>query len=116
MLLCYKHLLGLSLLALLAPQGSHGQANLRRCYACRSRGEKGDCRDSFIRPQLAPTDLKEGEEAGSTSGIIAAQSYNQMHWTTNVNDTGYKKHGLIGMSRAVQFHSPKPIFQRHCSN
>ena len=45
--------------------------------------------------------------AGSNSGILAAQSYNQMHWTTNVNDTGYKKHGLIGMSRAAQFLSPK---------
>ena len=24
---------------------------LRRCYSCRSRGEKGDCRDTFIRPK-----------------------------------------------------------------
>merc|ERR1711881_185876 len=25
--------------------------SLRRCYSCRSRGEKGDCRDPFWRPQ-----------------------------------------------------------------
>ena len=24
--------------------------SLRRCYSCRSRGEKGDCRDPFKRP------------------------------------------------------------------
>ena len=36
--------------------GASGQANLRRCYTCRSRGEKGDCRDTFIRP-TPPLDL-----------------------------------------------------------
>ena len=70
MLLCYKHILGLCLLSiLLGPQGSRGQANLRRCFTCRSRGEKGDCRDSFIRPQPPPTELKEGEEAPYVSVV-----------------------------------------------
>ena len=27
--------------------------SLRRCYSCRSRGEKGDCRDPFRRPQTS---------------------------------------------------------------
>ena len=30
--------------------------------------------------------------AGVTTGIIAAQSYNQMHWSIGP-ETGYKKHG-----------------------
>ena len=34
--------------------------------------------------------------AGSNSGILAAQSYNQMHWSANPNEQGYKKHGFIG--------------------
>ena len=62
MVLCYKHILSLCLLVLLA-QSAQGQANLRRCFTCRSRGEKGDCRDTFIRPSPPPTDLGEGEEA-----------------------------------------------------
>mmetsp|Transcript_39458 Transcript_39458/g.104133 ORF Transcript_39458/g.104133 Transcript_39458/m.104133 type:complete len:1309 (+) Transcript_39458:69-3995(+) len=33
---------------------------------------------------------------GVTSGIFAAQSYNQMHWSANPKEQGYKKHGLIG--------------------
>ena len=33
---------------------------------------------------------------GVTSGILAAQSYNQMHWSANPNERGYKKHGFIG--------------------
>lgn len=28
-----------------------------RCYTCRSRGERGDCRDTFIRPSPPPPDL-----------------------------------------------------------
>merc|ERR1719269_443530 len=35
-------------------------------------------------------------QAGVTSGVLAAQSYNQMHWSANPNEAGYKKHGLIG--------------------
>jgi len=39
-------------------QVSLGQySNLRRCYQCRSRGVKGDCRDTFIRPTPPPLDL-----------------------------------------------------------
>ena len=38
-------------------QGVRGQFNPDRCYTCRSRGERGDCRDTFIRPTPAPLDL-----------------------------------------------------------
>ena len=61
MLLCYKHILGLCLVAILAQIAQAQRSNLRRCFTCRSRGEKGDCRDTFIRPQPPPTDLKEGD-------------------------------------------------------
>ena len=30
------------------------QSSLRRCYSCRSRGGRGDCRDTFIRPGTRP--------------------------------------------------------------
>jgi len=29
----------------------HSQSTQRRCYVCRSRGERGDCRDPFIAPE-----------------------------------------------------------------
>ena len=38
----------------------------------------------------------EMRRAGVTSGILAAQSYNQMHWSANPNESGYKRHGFIG--------------------
>ena len=40
--------------------------------------------------------VSEMKRSGVTSGILAAQSYNQMHWSANPNETGYKKHGIIG--------------------
>ena len=36
--------------------------------------------------------VAEMKQGGVTSGIIAAQSYNQMHWSIGP-ETGYKKHG-----------------------
>ena len=33
---------------------------------------------------------------GSQSGILCAQSYNQMHWSANPDEEGFKKHGFIG--------------------
>ena len=57
-----RHVISLLILSLMT-LGASGQANLRRCYTCRSRGEKGDCRDTFIRP-TPPLDLEEGEVAG----------------------------------------------------
>ena len=69
MLLCYKHILGLCLVAILAQTAQAQRSNLRRCFTCRSRGEKGDCRDTFIRPQPPPTDLKEGEPVPYTSVV-----------------------------------------------
>ena len=35
---------------------------------------------------------------GTTSGILAAQSSNQMHWSANPSDTSYQRHGFIGMA------------------
>ena len=40
--------------------------------------------------------VSEMKAEGTTSGIFAAQSYNQMHWSANSHESGYKKHGLIG--------------------
>ena len=40
--------------------------------------------------------VAEMKRGGVTSGIIAAQSYNQMHWSANPHEAGYKKHGFIG--------------------
>ena len=40
--------------------------------------------------------VDEMKEAGVTSGILAAQSCNQMHWSADPEDEGYKKHGFIG--------------------
>jgi hypothetical protein len=36
-------------------------------------------------------------ENNSVTGFIAAQSYNQMHWSIDPNESGFKKHGFIGM-------------------
>jgi hypothetical protein len=41
--------------------------------------------------------VREMREKNSATGFIAAQSYNQMHWSTDPNEAGFKKHGLIGM-------------------
>ena len=32
-------------------QGEAGQVRRRRCFTCRSRGDRGDCRDPFIPPE-----------------------------------------------------------------
>jgi len=40
-----------TLILLLLPAIVLSQSNQRRCYVCRSRGEKGDCRDPFITPE-----------------------------------------------------------------
>jgi hypothetical protein len=40
--------------------------------------------------------VREMREKNSATGFIAAQSYNQMHWSTDPNEAGFKKHGLIG--------------------
>ena len=42
--------------------------------------------------------ISEMKAKGVTSGIIAAQSFNQMHWSANPCEAGYKKHGFIGKS------------------
>ena len=42
------------ILLLACPLFTH---SLRRCYSCRSRGVKGDCRDPFKRPQTAEPGL-----------------------------------------------------------
>ena len=53
-----------SLLPLLTSAQYNPYATLRRCYTCRSRGARGDCRDTFIRPSPPPlTPPEEGEEA-----------------------------------------------------
>ena len=62
MLCTTRHVISLLIVSLLS-LGASGQANLRRCYTCRSRGEKGDCRDTFIRPSPPSKELKEGEVA-----------------------------------------------------
>ena len=58
--------LRLMLVSSLLPLISVGQynpyASLRRCYTCRSRGLRGDCRDTFIRPSPPPL-TPPGEEA-----------------------------------------------------
>jgi hypothetical protein len=41
--------------------------------------------------------IREMCDERSTTGFIAAQSYNQMHWSTDPNESGYKKHHFIGM-------------------
>ena len=46
--------------------------------------------------------VSEMKATGKKSGILAAQSYNQMHWSANPHESGYKKHGLIG-------HSPEQV-------
>ena len=40
--------------------------------------------------------LGEMRRGGVSSGILAAQSYNQMHWSADPNEAGYEKHGFIG--------------------
>mmetsp|Transcript_4325 Transcript_4325/g.10555 ORF Transcript_4325/g.10555 Transcript_4325/m.10555 type:complete len:658 (+) Transcript_4325:232-2205(+) len=43
--------------------------------------------------------LKEMRHRGAREGLLAAQSYNQMHWTCNLRATeeeNYEKHGFIG--------------------
>eukprot|EP00088_Acartia_fossae_P004460 TRINITY_DN1190_c0_g1_i1.p1 TRINITY_DN1190_c0_g1~~TRINITY_DN1190_c0_g1_i1.p1 ORF type:complete len:154 (+),score=28.89 TRINITY_DN1190_c0_g1_i1:99-560(+) len=35
----------------LLPALVYSQTTQRRCYVCRSRGERGDCRDPFIPPE-----------------------------------------------------------------
>ena len=42
---------------------------------------------------------------GTTSGILAAQSSNQMHWSANPSDTSYQRHGFIGMAPHMASHS-----------
>ena len=41
--------------------------------------------------------LDELVSKGSSSGIVAFQSYNQCHWSAVPGDEGYKKHGFISM-------------------
>ena len=57
-----KHLFFAAIIFALEQRASC-QANLRRCYTCRSRGEKGDCRDTFIRPTPPPPGLDSEEDA-----------------------------------------------------
>jgi len=38
------------LIVLLIPALAYSQSTQRRCYVCRSRGERGDCRDPFVSP------------------------------------------------------------------
>jgi len=53
-----------SLLPLLSLAQYNPYATLRRCFTCRSRGVRGDCRDPFVRPSPAPlTPPPDGEEA-----------------------------------------------------
>jgi hypothetical protein len=40
--------------------------------------------------------VAEMRQNGASSGILAAQSYNQMHWSANPGEQGYQKHGYIG--------------------
>lgn len=40
--------------------------------------------------------VREMRQKNVSSGIFAAQSYNQMHWSANPNEQGYKRHGFIG--------------------
>lgn len=41
---------------IVSAQETRRQALRRRCYTCRSRGEKGDCRDPFIPPASERSD------------------------------------------------------------
>merc|ERR1711998_295214 len=41
--------------------------------------------------------LRELQASSAPSGIVAFQSYNQVHWSSDPNEQGYKKHGFIGM-------------------
>lgn len=69
MVLCLKHILQLSAawLLVLHVSGTRAQFKPRRCYTCRSRGERGDCRDTFIRPSsvLLDTAGLDSEEAAA---------------------------------------------------
>ena len=40
--------------------------------------------------------------ANVSSGILAAQSYNQMHWSADPNEQRYKRHGFIGEAGQVR--------------
>ena len=63
MVLYYKNIVSL-LLVIITFQETRGQnpySTPRRCYTCRSRGELGDCRDTFIRPSAADIYLADGE-------------------------------------------------------
>jgi len=41
--------------------------------------------------------LRELQSSGNRTGLVAFQSYNQIHWSSSPNDQGYKKHGFISM-------------------
>ena len=50
---------------------------------------------------------------GVTSGTLAAQSYNQMHWSANPNEQGYQRHGFIGWSDKARGSSWSKRTHRH---
>ena len=63
MVLCLKNIVSF-LLIIITIHETHGQnpySTPRRCYTCRSRGELGDCRDTFIRPTPGALYQENGE-------------------------------------------------------
>ena len=63
------------------PQQSRDPARLlRRCFTCRSRGEKGDCRDPFIPPEHP-----EGADRRQSVNTAVAEIPCSTGWCSKVN-------------------------------
>jgi len=88
MVLCLKHILQLSAawLLVLHVSGTRAQFKPRRCYTCRSRGERGDCRDTFIRPSsvLLDTAGLDSEEAAAVYRPVVDETPCATGWCAKI--------------------------------
>ena len=60
-------------------QGESRQQVRRRCYTCRSRGDRGDCRDPFIPPEYP-----EGALRRQSVDIAVAETECSTGWCSKV--------------------------------